>query len=429
MDTNETHNSEEKKVPKYTFMGASGVVEDEDGNIISVSEINKYYEEPKRKSEDKSDPEYWYYDYDPRYCGPSREAFMEKMARVHARLAQNKKETTEKSSQSSAVQHFWQNSVQAVLEDKSNPAHWYYDYDPRYCGPSREAYMEKMAKMYRERNIPDAPKISLHAFAPEVARNYADLEQKEAERRGLRPTFRRGFSHIVGMGFTGIVDRYNNLVVSDKQYSLAGHYSCGFAMVQDRKTKKIGFVDAHGNEAIACEWRSAGIFSEYYAGVQDDNRKCGYIDVRGKLVIPCTWEEVWPFHEGVAKVQDNGKIGMIDHNGKLIIQCIWKEMSDCSEGLIGVKDDNGKCGFLDKSGKIVIPCQWKQVWIFKDGLAPVQAFNKRLGFVDPSGRLVVPCRWKKVNYFVNGRAKVSNSKKFLFRDKWVYIDREGNIVK
>ena len=429
MDTNDTHNSEEKRVPKYRVLGESGLVEDEEGNILSASEVNINYEKPVRKTEDKSDPEYWYYEYNPRYCGPSREAFMEKMARVHARLAQNKKETTEKSSQSSTMQHFWQNSVQAVLEDKSNPSYWYYEYDPRYCGPSREAYMEKMAKMYRERTIPDAPKISLHAYDPEAARKRAELEQKEAECRGLHPTFRKDFSYLLGMNFTGIVDRYNNLVVSDKQYCLAGHYSCGFAMVQDRKTKKIGFVDAHGNEAIRCEWRSAGIFSEYLAAVQDDSRKCGYIDTRGELVIPCRWEEAWPFHEGVAKVQDNKKIGMIDQKGRLVVPCMWKKMSDSSEGLIGVMDDNGKCGFIDKTGKIVIPCQWRQVWIFKDGIAPVQDFNKRLGFIDKSGKLVVPCRWKKVNYFVNGRAKVSDSKKFLFRDKWVYIDREDRIVK
>jgi hypothetical protein len=67
--------------------------------------------------------------------------------------------------------------------------------------------------------------------------------------------------------------------------------------------------------------------------------------------------------------------------------------------------------------------------VFKDGLAPVQDFNKRLGFIDKSGKIIIPCRWKKVNYFVNGCAKVSDSKKFPFRDKWVYIDKEGKIVK
>lgn len=37
------------------------------------------------------------------------------------------------------------------LDKKTNPSHWYYDYDPRYCGPSREEYMEEMARKYREK--------------------------------------------------------------------------------------------------------------------------------------------------------------------------------------------------------------------------------------------------------------------------------------
>ena len=69
------------------------------------------------------------------------------------------------------------------------------------------------------------------------------------------------------------------------------------------------------------------------------------------------------------------------------------------------------------------------MWSFQDGLAVVQDFNKRLGFINKSGELVIPCRWKKVNYFHNGLAKVSDSKTFFFKDKWVYIDRQGRVVK
>lgn len=59
----------------------------------------------------------------------------------------------------------------------------------------------------------------------------------------------------------------------------------------------------------------------------------------------------------------------------------------------------------------------------------MQDFNKRLGFVDKSGELVIPCRWKKADHFKDGLAKVSDSKTFLFQDKWVYIDRQGRVVK
>ena len=55
--------------------------------------------------------------------------------------------------------------------------------------------------------------------------------------------------------------------------------------------------------------------------------------------------------------------------------------------------------------------------------------SSRTILFDRSGKIVIPCRWKKVNYFVNGLAKVSDSKKFLLFDKWVYIDKQGRIVK
>ena len=80
-----------------------------------------------------------------------------------------------------------------------------------------------------------------------------------------------------------------------------------------------------------------------------------------KLVIQCIWEEAWPFHEGMARVQDGRKIGMINHRGKLVIPCVWDGMGDFSEGLAGVRNDNGKCGYMDKTGKVVIPFRWKNV--------------------------------------------------------------------
>ena len=417
MDTNDTHNSEEKRVPKYRVLGESGLVEDEEGNILSASEVNINYEKPVRKTEDKSDPEYWYYEYNPRYCGSSREAFMEKMARVHARLAQNKKETTEKSSQSSTMQHFWQNSVQAVLEDKSNPAYWYYDYDPRYCGPSREAWMEEMAK--RHRRMAKKKKETIKKLN---AGNHFN-EEKEL---GLYPTYKVLQS---GMVFTGVVDSKGNVVVPSDKYSFVGRYNNGLAQAQNKKTKKWGFIDRMGNEVIPCTWRSVGIFNENFACVQDDNRKCGYVDRNGKLVIPCTWDEGWPFHEKLAKVQKDGKFGMIAPNGVVIIPCVWKGMGQCSYGCINVMNDEGKCGYLDWKGDTVAPCQWKQVWSFVEGRGIVQDFNNRLGYINNNGKLVIPCRWKKASQFNNGVARVSDSKKFFFFNKWVYIDREGRIVK
>ena len=384
-DGKETGSSDE---PVYRVLGESGVVEDEDGNMYSVSEVYGYEETPKSffndpppAFEDKTSPAYWDFYYDPRYCGPSREEYIEKMIRQYSSPSYRERE-----------------------KEKV----------PVITGPAKE----------KTTAMPEPAKEEVPVIAKSV-KEKADREQREAERDGLHPVYHL---YVSGRHFCGIENRNKEKVVPDKVYYLGGFYHNGLARVQRRKTRKFGFVDIHGNEVIPCTWRSAGEFSEYMACVQDTNRKCGYVDVTGRLVIPCTWEEGWPFHEGLARVQSDKKIGMINQSGKLVIPCIWKGMSDFCEGLAGVRDENGKCGYVDKTGKVVIPCQWRQVWTFCEGLAVVQDFNKRLGYIDKSGELVIPCRWKKVNYFRNGVARVSDSKSFFLKDKWVYIDKQGRIL-
>lgn len=364
----------------YRALGESGLVEDEDGNILNASEVD---------------------DTDGR-------------------------QKSDRSSASGSFNYF------PELEDKSNPAYWAFYYDPRYCGPSPKAYMEKMAMKYRKEKALAADNSTQLSSASdfESAKKIADSEQKEVLRYGLHPTYRRELTNsLPAPGFMGVANRNGIVIISNEDYSDIGNFYNGLARARKRKTGRYGFVDRLGKEVIPCTWRSAGDFSEYMAGVQDSSRLVGYVDVTGRLAIPCTWEEGWPFHEGLARVQRDRMIGMIDQSGNIVIRCTWLAMGDCSEGLIGVKDTNGKCGYLDKTGRIVIPCEWKQVWTFCEGMAVVQDFNKRLGFIDKSGKLVIPCRWKKANYFKDGLAKVSDSKNFFFKDVWVYIDKNGQIVK
>ena len=62
----------------------------------------------------------------------------------------------------------------------------------------------------------------------------------------------------------------------------------------------------------------------------------------------------FPFKEGLARVERNGKYGFIDEKGSLIIPCIYDDVSSFNEGLASVKR-NGKYGFIDKKGNIIVP--------------------------------------------------------------------------
>lgn len=266
----------------------------------------------------------------------------------------------------------------------------------------------------------------------EAVKAHADKEQKIIEERGLRPVFRRSQAdQLPDQFFQGILDRQNEVIIPPRDYSLIGEFHNGLAKAKRKESKLFGFVDKIGNEVIPCTWKSAGDFSEYFAGVQDVvSGKCGYIDLTGKLVIPYVWADGWNFHEGYAKVKDDsGKIGAIDKDNNIVVPCVWAAMGDFSEGLAGVKDDNGRCGYVDATGKLVIPCTWGEAWTFQDNVAIVQdSSTKLLGFIDKSGKQLTPCRWKKIERFKDGLCKVSESNFLFSRDKWITIDKNGCVL-
>ena len=344
----------------YTMLGESGLWEDEEGNIVDPSEMEGY--EP-------ADPAL-------------------------------KKKISER------LKNF---GVQAELNDKTNPDYWFYEYDPRYCGPDRQDYMERMASRAR-----------------------ADKEQREIDYQGLHPQFSGISKKGRSLVFQGIVDHYGHMVITNEKYSHISHFRHGLAMAQDKETKKWGFIDRHGNEVIPCIWRNVGILNDYTVAVVDDKTNlAGYMDVRGKMISPCIWEDAWDFHEGLAKVQKDGRQGMINQLGELVIPCEWKALGFCSESMIPVKNDEGKCGYLNRWTKeIVIDFQWKEACMFREGLAGVQSFeNNRLGYINKKGEVVIPFVWKKIRDFHNGLALVSPGKKFLWWDKWIYINKKGEYVK
>ena len=83
--------------------------------------------------DDKTNPAYWYYHYDERYCGCSREEYMEKMAEQYRRQKKQEQEAVPSD------------------EEKADPEYWDFYYDARYCSPSREGYVGRMVQQNRSR--------------------------------------------------------------------------------------------------------------------------------------------------------------------------------------------------------------------------------------------------------------------------------------
>ncbi len=74
----------------YRALGESGMVADEDGNIYDPSEIfgsdddeSSQREFTHNQPDEKTDPAYWDFYYDPRYCSGSREQYVGEMVSRH----------------------------------------------------------------------------------------------------------------------------------------------------------------------------------------------------------------------------------------------------------------------------------------------------------------------------------------------------------
>lgn len=422
--------------PIYRILGESGLVADEYGDIYDVTDVcgdeepanpvigGPMAEDSKKSSfvsslDDKANPAYWYYHYDERYCGCSREEYMEKMAEQYRR---QKNQKQDKQEEQEAVPS---DETVPSDEEKADPEYWDFYYDARYCGPSREGYVGRMVQQNRSRERNRERKQANNGEILVTVRKVADRNQQKVEWEGIRPDYHK---YLNGSNTYGLINGKGETIVEYGKYNLIGEFRNGLSRVVNKKTGKYGFINPEGLEIIPCVWKSAGEFSEYLVGVKDENNKCGYVDVSGRHVIPCTWDESWPFQDGLARVMNNGMMGMIDRRGELVVPLAWKGIGDISEGLIGVRSPDGKCGYIDKTGNVVIPCQWKNVWAFSEGRAVVQDFNDLHGYIDESGELVIPCQWKKVEFFKDGKAKVLVKTHFFRKDEWAYIDKQGRVV-
>ena len=119
--------SESSLPPGFRSLGESGLVEDEDGNVYSASDFLDPSEREQLAdvansffppADDSSTPKMpdWAAIYDPRYCGPSREAYIEEMTRQyqlkHAGMTQP---------DSMSEQHSADESVSTPKSALSNP--------------------------------------------------------------------------------------------------------------------------------------------------------------------------------------------------------------------------------------------------------------------------------------------------------------------
>ncbi|GEM_PF-1198916 len=157
----------------------------------------------------------------------------------------------------------------------------------------------------------------------------------------------------------------------------------------------------------------------------------GFINKEGKR-LQFSSNHVYPFSEGLAVAEKNGKFGYIDKSGRFVIKPQFKWAYSFREGRAKVKpiikqkreslssNVDKKLAFIDCSGSFASGLLFDGAAAYSEGVAAV-LINERLGFIDKNGKWLVQPQFNFTTGFSEGLALVWENRKRL-----CFIDKEGN---
>jgi len=221
----------------------------------------------------------------------------------------------------------------------------------------------------------------------------------------------------------GIIDIHGNEVIP-LIYEDVDFFREGLARVED-KEGNFSFFDNKGRKVLSL---SKGMWaSEFYNGyaiVEDRNtKKYGVMDRTGKITVPCKFDDFdfSNFKEGVFVIKKEGHYGLIDEKGNLLTSVAYDYIFSywTSGGLAKVRKD-GKFGVLNRSGKEVIPCIYSGLELRYDGVISVKKGEKWY-YIDEKGKSINPNEYDKTRPLSSGFTEVERD------GKYGLIDMSGNL--
>lgn len=248
--------------------------------------------------------------------------------------------------------------------------------------------------------------------------------------------------------------KYGFLDITGKQilpciYDYAVSFFSGWGVVE--KDKKWGAINMYGTEIIPfSNWHFYRWTDNLVALCLFNSNKWAVVDHTGRRITHNYYEDLGGFWSERQQYQNqyadiyaslysaeysevepvfcgdmylvsrNGLCGFIDERGEEVIPCKYKCVSAFNNGIARVKKDYYTWLFIDKGDNVILQLDYEGVSDFAEGLALVMR-NGKCGYIDISGNEVIPCIYEKARLFNNGVAPVKN-------DKWVFIDKLGNVV-
>ena len=241
--------------------------------------------------------------------------------------------------------------------------------------------------------------------------------------------FSEGLAKVERDGKWGYID-YEGRIVIPLEYDWAFNFSeDGFVEVM--KDSQVYKIDTKGqilDSMDLYDWLESSDYSDYLilagfheglAKIEQDG-KYGYGGTNGEVVIPVEYDDAEDFSGGFARVRKDGKYGLIDTKGEIVVPLEYDCVGRFSEGLVMVEKDE-EWGYLDTKGQIVIAPEYDLVNGFSEGLAAVCKYGD-WGYIDTTGQVVIPLEYDRADLFTEGFGIVEKD------DKYGMVDTNGTLL-
>jgi hypothetical protein len=213
-------------------------------------------------------------------------------------------------------------------------------------------------------------------------------------------------------------------MITEIKYNSIGPVSETTGFMVAKAGNYFGYLDKFGKERSEFKFEEAENFNTDFAPVKM-NGKWGVINTGCQFVIPADYEDIKKstnylfavkshVRDSIVAVKKNGRWGYVSLKNELLIPFNYTDASECSEGIVWVKNSTGKWGAVDYENKTVLPFEFDNFSpeknLFFHQTAIVSRHNM-YGVIDKNGKMLVPDTFDQVkridvsNYYVTQAAK------------------------
>ncbi|MGI6029878.1 MAG: WG repeat-containing protein [Eubacteriales bacterium] len=200
-------------------------------------------------------------------------------------------------------------------------------------------------------------------------------------------SFQEGMAYVQQGGGKYFINRVGDTVLDVSQYAYVGDFSQGLAPVE--RDGRQGFIDANGREVVACVYDSVLPYGEDGVALGQLDGVYYGLSVTGQRLFSLQCQQMFPFSDGMAKFQRDGKVGYIDTTGREVIPAIYSTQSlNFSDGLAYVENSAaGLRGYIDRTGQLVLNIsEYDKGGSFQNGYALVEK-NGKMAYLSAEGQV------------------------------------------